>query len=129
MKNASKLIFFQFSKTSKTLLICKKRYAKILHTGGAVVTIVEKKVKSKNRIFFTSAKVAPDCRNIGYTNITESQYFDVFRKGESTLGKQVGNRNIIEIKKTVRHDYLLFVHNFQLFLRYLTALNLYLKTT
>ena len=53
--------FANFRKLQKKLLICKKKYAEILHTTRAVVTNVEKKVKSTNRIFFTSAKVAPGC--------------------------------------------------------------------
>ena len=55
MKNASKLIFFaNFRQLQKKLPICKKRYAEILHVPRAVVTIVEKKVKRRNRIFFGS---------------------------------------------------------------------------
>ena len=57
-----KIAFFaNFPKLQKKLLICKKKYTKILHAARAVVTNVEKKVKSNNRIFFGSAKVAPDC--------------------------------------------------------------------
>ena len=44
--------FAKFRKLQKKLHICKKKYAEILHTGGAVVTNVEKKVKSIFRIFF-----------------------------------------------------------------------------
>ena len=58
-----KIDFFAiFRKLQKKLPICKKRYAEILHNGGAVVINVEKKVKSIFRIFFGSAKVAPGCR-------------------------------------------------------------------
>ena len=53
--------FANFRKLQKKLPICKKKYAEILHTTRAVVTNVEKKVKPINRIFFTSAKVAPGC--------------------------------------------------------------------
>ena len=53
--------FANFRKLQKKLPICKKKYAEILHTTRAVVTNVEKKVKPINRIFFGSAKVAPDC--------------------------------------------------------------------
>ena len=57
-----KIVFFaNFRKLQKKLPICKKKYAEILHTTRAVVTNVEKKVKPINRIFFTSAKVAPGC--------------------------------------------------------------------
>ena len=60
-----KIAFFaNFRKLQKKLLICKKKYTKILHAARAVVTNVEKKVKSNNRIFFGSAKVAPDCRSV-----------------------------------------------------------------
>ena len=63
----SKIDFFaNFRKLQKKLLICKKRYAEILHNGGAVVINVEKRVKSIFRIFFTSAKVAPGCMHICY---------------------------------------------------------------
>ena len=54
-------LFSKIRKLQKKLPICKKKYAEILHTTRAVVTNVEKKVKSTNRIFFGSAKVAPDC--------------------------------------------------------------------
>ena len=58
-----KIIFFaNFRKLQKKLPICKKKYTKILNVARAVVTNVEKKVKSTNRIFFTSAKVAPGCK-------------------------------------------------------------------
>ena len=58
----SKIDFFvNFRKLQKKLPICKKKYVKILNSVRAVVTDVEKKVKSNNRIFFGSAKVAPDC--------------------------------------------------------------------
>ena len=53
--------FANFRKLQKKLPICKKKYTKILNVARAVVTNVEKKVKSTNRIFFTSAKVAPGC--------------------------------------------------------------------
>ena len=53
--------FANFRKLQNKLPICKKKYAEILHTTRAVVTNVEKKVKPINRIFFGSAKVAPDC--------------------------------------------------------------------
>ena len=53
--------FANFRKLQKKLPICKKKYTKILNVARAVVTNVEKKVKSTNRIFFGSAKVAPDC--------------------------------------------------------------------
>ena len=47
MKNASKLNFLQiFENFRKFCLIAKNKYAEILHTDGAVVTDVEKKVKS-----------------------------------------------------------------------------------
>ena len=46
--------FVNFRKLQKKLPICKKRYAEILNTARAVVTIVEKKVKRRNRIFFGS---------------------------------------------------------------------------
>ena len=54
--------FANFRKLQKKLPICKKRYAEILHVGSAVAKNVEKKVKSNIRIFFGSAKVAPDCK-------------------------------------------------------------------
>ena len=57
-----KIDFFAiFRNLQKKLPICKKKYAKILNSVRAVVTDVEKNVESTNRIFFTSAKVAPDC--------------------------------------------------------------------
>ena len=59
--------FANFRKLQKKVPICKKKYTKILHTAHAVVTNVEKKVKSRNRIFFGSAKVAPDCSKILYS--------------------------------------------------------------
>ena len=60
-----KIDFFAiFRKLQKKLPICKKRYAEILHNGGAVVTNVEKNIKSLFRIFFGSAKVAPDCSSV-----------------------------------------------------------------
>ena len=50
-----KINFFEnFRKLQKKLPICKKRYAEILNTARAVVTIVEKKVKRVDRIFFGS---------------------------------------------------------------------------
>ena len=59
----SKIDFFaNFRKLQKKLPICKKRYAEILNVPRAVVRSVEKKVKSNIRIFFSSAKVAPDCK-------------------------------------------------------------------
>ena len=59
----SKIDFFaNFRKLQKKPRICKKRYGKILNVARAVVTSVEKKVKPIIRIFFTSAKVAPDCK-------------------------------------------------------------------
>ena len=59
-----KIDFFAiFRKLQKKLPICKKRYAEILHNGGAVVTNVEIKSNRHNRIFFGSAKVAPGCRH------------------------------------------------------------------
>ena len=60
--------FANFRKLQKKLPICKKRYAEILNVFRTVVRNVEKKVKSTFRIFFTSAKVAPDC------NITASTF-------------------------------------------------------
>ena len=53
--------FVNFRKLQKKLPICKKKYAEILDVDRAVVTSVEKKFKSTSRIFFGSAKVAPDC--------------------------------------------------------------------
>ena len=51
----SKIDFFaNFRKLQKKLPICKKKYAEILNTARAVVTIAEKKVKRRNRIFFGS---------------------------------------------------------------------------
>ena len=46
--------FANFRKLQKKLPICKKKYAEILNTARAVVTIVEKYVKRRNRIFFGS---------------------------------------------------------------------------
>ena len=46
--------FANFRKLQKKLPICKKRYAEILHVARAVVTIVEKNEKRRNRIFFGS---------------------------------------------------------------------------
>ena len=46
--------FANFRRLQKKLPICKKRYDEILHVARAVVTIVEKKVKRRNRIFFGS---------------------------------------------------------------------------
>ena len=47
MKNASTLIFLQiFENFRKICLFAKKKYADIFRNGGAVVTFVEKKVKS-----------------------------------------------------------------------------------
>ena len=61
-KKRFKITFFaNFRKLQKKLPICKKKFAEILNVARAVVTNVEKKVKPINRIFFTSAKVAPDC--------------------------------------------------------------------
>ena len=56
--------FANFRKLQKKLPICKKRYAEILNVARAVVTSVEKKSNRHNRIFFTSAKVHPDCRRL-----------------------------------------------------------------
>ena len=53
--------FVIFRNLQKKLPICKKKYAKILYTGRAVVTNVEKKVKTEMWKFFGSAKVHPDC--------------------------------------------------------------------
>ena len=51
----SKIDFFaNFRKLQKKLPICKKKYAEILNTARAVVTIAEKKVKRRNRIFFSA---------------------------------------------------------------------------
>ena len=48
-----KIDFFAiFRKLQKKLPICKKRYAEILHNGGAVVTYVGKNEKPVDRIFF-----------------------------------------------------------------------------
>jgi hypothetical protein len=57
------LFFAIFRNLQKKVPICKKKYAKILNSVRAVVTDVEKKVKPRTRIFFGSAKVAPDCSN------------------------------------------------------------------
>ena len=54
--------FSNFRKLQKKLPFPGKPYGSIRETSRAVVTIVEKKVKSTNRIFFGSAKVAPDCK-------------------------------------------------------------------
>ena len=54
--------FANFRKLQKKLPVCKKKYAEILHTTRAVVTNVEKKGQTNKQNFFTSAKVAPDCR-------------------------------------------------------------------
>ena len=54
--------FCKFSKTSEKIAYLQKKYAEILNVARAVVTNVEKKVKSTFRIFFTSAKVAPGCK-------------------------------------------------------------------
>ena len=60
-----KITFFaNFRNLQKKLPICKKKYAEILNVARAVVTNVEKKVKSTFGIFFGSAKVAPGCRRI-----------------------------------------------------------------
>ena len=64
MKNGSKLIFCQFSKTSEKIAYLQKKVYQNLHAARAVVTNVEKKVKSNNRNFFGSAKVAPDCTQL-----------------------------------------------------------------
>ena len=57
-----KIDFFAvFRNLQEKVTICKKKYAKILNSVRAVVTDVEKKVKPIFRIFFGSAKVAPDC--------------------------------------------------------------------
>ena len=56
--------FANFRKLQKKLPIYKKKYTKILNAARAVVTSGEKKVKSRNRIFFGSAKVAPDCKPV-----------------------------------------------------------------
>ena len=61
----SKIDFFaNFQKLQKKLPICKKRYAEILRTGGAIVRNVEKKVKSIVRIFFGSTFGVPGCSSI-----------------------------------------------------------------
>ena len=61
-----KIDFFPiFRNLQKKVPICKKKYAKILNSVRAVVTDVEKNSESNNRIFFGSAKIAPDCRAIG----------------------------------------------------------------
>ena len=46
--------FVNFRKLQKKLPICKKKYAEILHVARAVVTIVEKNEKRRNRMFFGS---------------------------------------------------------------------------
>ena len=62
-----KITFFAiFRKLQKKLSICKKKFVKILNVARAVVANVEKKVKPRNRIFFTSAKVAPDCKLVDF---------------------------------------------------------------
>ena len=43
--------FADFRKLKKKLPICKKRYAEILNVARAVVTIVEKNEKRRNRVF------------------------------------------------------------------------------
>ena len=46
--------FVNFRKFQKKLHICKKKYAEIFNVARAIVTIVEKKVKRVERIFFGS---------------------------------------------------------------------------
>ena len=54
--------FCQFSKTSeKIAYLQKKVFQHPQRIARAVVTNVEKKVKSTNKFFFTSAKFAPGC--------------------------------------------------------------------
>ena len=78
-----KITFFaNFRKLQKKLPICKKKFAEILNVARAVVTNVEKKVKPINRIFFGSAKVAPDCsfRGILFKSQTHHDLRKLFLK-------------------------------------------------
>ncbi len=61
-EKCSKIDFFaNFRKLQKKLPICKKRYAEILRTGGAVVTNVEKKSETAKLIFFQFADFGRKC--------------------------------------------------------------------
>ena len=68
--------FVIFRNLEKKVPICKKKYAKILNSVRAVVTDVEKNVESNNRIFFTSAKVAPNCK-LNLVRNTKNTFFVV----------------------------------------------------
>ncbi len=88
-EKCSKIDFFaNFRKLQKKLPICKKRYAEILRTGGAVVTNVEKKSKTEEQNFFRLPFRATICSTAKTSILPKNR--------PPELGISLGSRDVLE---------------------------------